>query len=323
MNVLGWISWLVAYATALVSVVFLGVAYHRKRNPATLATLVMLVPVSVLIIVRTLVPLISLTDSGPALIYTVRVLNAMTVAVLIFAFPYFSHSLATHPSSRWANAPFAIAAVTGMVAHIVLLLLGNVGASDRVLLFGIAISILYSMGRRVVDAVAARRSGVTESPLHQTATAMAFLGIVLFPAIVIFDLFYAYLPWIDSFAFPAMSVTPLFFTIFTALLVRHAISELGTDGTKEGTNNAEPPYPVRTPGDFEEHSAVFSDRAGLTEREREVLALLVSGKRYVDIAELLFISLPTVKTHVRNIYQKTKTATRAELIHTIRTYDPS
>ena len=42
----------------------------------------------------------------------------------------------------------------------------------------------------------------------------------------------------------------------------------------------------------------------LTVREEEVLALLVEGKTYKDVAKQLFISETTVKTHVNNIFQK-------------------
>ena len=42
----------------------------------------------------------------------------------------------------------------------------------------------------------------------------------------------------------------------------------------------------------------------LTAREEEVLALLVQGENYKDVAKKLFISETTVKTHVNNIFQK-------------------
>jgi DNA-binding NarL/FixJ family response regulator len=42
----------------------------------------------------------------------------------------------------------------------------------------------------------------------------------------------------------------------------------------------------------------------LTEREMEILELIVQGRSNVAIAEKLFISMGTVKTHVRNILNK-------------------
>ncbi len=54
---------------------------------------------------------------------------------------------------------------------------------------------------------------------------------------------------------------------------------------------------------------------GLTAREEEVANLLMSGFSYNQIGESLFISLPTVKTHVSNIYKKTNSKNKVELIN--------
>lgn len=53
---------------------------------------------------------------------------------------------------------------------------------------------------------------------------------------------------------------------------------------------------------------------GLTEREREILLMLVEGRSIPYIKETLYISGNTVKTHVRHIYQKTCVHDRQELI---------
>lgn len=52
----------------------------------------------------------------------------------------------------------------------------------------------------------------------------------------------------------------------------------------------------------------------LTSREEEVLQLLLLGQSNRNIAEGLFISESTVKTHVRNIFSKYDVGSRAELI---------
>ncbi len=53
---------------------------------------------------------------------------------------------------------------------------------------------------------------------------------------------------------------------------------------------------------------------GLTKREQEITMLLVRGTTYKQISEELFIALPTVKTHVTNIYRKCKVKNKVELI---------
>lgn len=50
----------------------------------------------------------------------------------------------------------------------------------------------------------------------------------------------------------------------------------------------------------------------LTEREQDVLALLVQGRTNNEICELLSISLATVKFHLKNIYSKLGAKNRTE-----------
>jgi DNA-binding NarL/FixJ family response regulator len=52
----------------------------------------------------------------------------------------------------------------------------------------------------------------------------------------------------------------------------------------------------------------------LTEREQQILQLLDSGFRYKEIAAQLFISLDTVRTHIRHIYDKLHVRSRAEAV---------
>lgn len=56
------------------------------------------------------------------------------------------------------------------------------------------------------------------------------------------------------------------------------------------------------------------DLYGLTEREMEVLALIVDGLTNPQIAEKLFISISTTKTHVHSILQKLYVGTRSKAI---------
>jgi DNA-binding NarL/FixJ family response regulator len=52
----------------------------------------------------------------------------------------------------------------------------------------------------------------------------------------------------------------------------------------------------------------------LSERETDVLVLLSKGKTYHSIAETLFISVETVKTHIRNIYQKLHVSNKTDAL---------
>ncbi len=53
---------------------------------------------------------------------------------------------------------------------------------------------------------------------------------------------------------------------------------------------------------------------GFTDRESEVAELLLQGYSMPQISERLFISLDTVRTHMRHIYQKAGVHSKVELI---------
>jgi two-component system response regulator DegU len=69
---------------------------------------------------------------------------------------------------------------------------------------------------------------------------------------------------------------------------------------------------------FKEESFISLDEDNLlnylTQREEEVLDLLTQGVTYKGVAEKLFISETTVKTHVNNIFQKLQVNDRTQAV---------
>lgn len=67
----------------------------------------------------------------------------------------------------------------------------------------------------------------------------------------------------------------------------------------------------------EPHPATLDDAPealrSLTRREREILAHLVAGRTYAEIAAALFISEKTVSTHISNLLRKTGTSSRSDV----------
>lgn len=60
-------------------------------------------------------------------------------------------------------------------------------------------------------------------------------------------------------------------------------------------------------------------KSNLTAREEEILSYLSKGFLYKEIASELFISIETVRTHIRKIYQKLQVRTRTEaLLRTLK-----
>ena len=69
---------------------------------------------------------------------------------------------------------------------------------------------------------------------------------------------------------------------------------------------------------FQKHLSPTPDAAGekynLTNREKDILLGLVNGQSYKMIAEVYHISFDTVRTHVRNIYEKLHVASSTQAV---------
>ncbi|HEV7331980.1 MAG TPA: response regulator transcription factor [Flavisolibacter sp.] len=63
--------------------------------------------------------------------------------------------------------------------------------------------------------------------------------------------------------------------------------------------------PVKSPPNIDDYH--------LTNREKEILTLLMDGLSYKDIAARCFVSVDTVNTHIRKIYTKLNVRSRAEI----------
>ena len=65
---------------------------------------------------------------------------------------------------------------------------------------------------------------------------------------------------------------------------------------------------------FQRFNTAPTETEDLSPREREVLELLARGYLYKEIAEALHISVPTVNTHIRRIYEKLHVRSRSQAV---------
>jgi DNA-binding NarL/FixJ family response regulator len=61
----------------------------------------------------------------------------------------------------------------------------------------------------------------------------------------------------------------------------------------------------------------IDESTDLTPKEKEILKALAKGLRYKEIADEIQISMDTVRTHVRHIYEKLQVQSRMEAINKI------
>jgi DNA-binding NarL/FixJ family response regulator len=102
------------------------------------------------------------------------------------------------------------------------------------------------------------------------------------------------------------------------------LKDVTADGLVEAVRRAAAGEPVVAPAVLARMMASFASRppqttppagfADLSEREREVLAMIGAGRSNSEIAADLVISMATVKTHVRHIFAKLDLRDRAQAV---------
>ena len=126
--------------------------------------------------------------------------------------------------------------------------------------------------------------------------------------------------WLDtSLLFPVYVIV---ISVDTVGYLRRQTVDLRAGGRRFDGVAAEGP---KTPGSMPEREASHGQQAffertvagfGITARERAVLELVMQGKDNAAVAAALGISEKTVRNHISNLYHKTDTANRVELVQT-------
>ena len=85
--------------------------------------------------------------------------------------------------------------------------------------------------------------------------------------------------------------------------------------------DAKPLFDPSHPAACERCVDVATARFGLSDKERSVARLLVQGATNEEIQADLVIATATLRTHLRNLYRKTQTHSREELVVLLRSLE--
>jgi DNA-binding CsgD family transcriptional regulator len=113
-------------------------------------------------------------------------------------------------------------------------------------------------------------------------------------------LFFPYTTLIMIFSFFAVNLPPLFYLIFS---LKKYPAEIHSPNSQKA--------------DLDGFFTVYK----ISNREREIIELLLDGKSNADIEKTLYISPHTVKNHIYNIYQKLGVKNRVQISNLIRDHD--
>ncbi len=218
---------------------------------------------------------------------------------------------------HWSRAPLYSVQVFKVVTPVLILLLfavpfASAGYLFALLVGGSCLHFIVTNSLFCIDAVAiARRRGLVFELFYGTGyfALMAFCSVLekVMPTLLA-----------ASSSMELLLVFGVFFCVYALSMafvaVRRRRRDSGGDGAENTTAPASPPSSEPTVTTDAERVAAVQAHCGLSDREAEIVLLMMHGRNVPAIAEALVISQNTVRTHVKRIYRACGVHSRQELI---------
>ena len=106
----------------------------------------------------------------------------------------------------------------------------------------------------------------------------------------------------------------------TGYLLKNSAPEKLFDAVKEiykGGSPMSPQIARLVVTSFNQKQKTTTEYESLTDREKEILQFLSKGFQYKEIADKLFLSVETIRTYVRHIYEKLQVHSRIEALNKV------
>ena len=243
-------------------------------------------------------------DPSPIIPHTLLFISKIAVSALIVTVPYFLASLAAIKITKQLNLFKKIAVFSFLFRLTPYLLINRSVAYTKadewtfyVHCFFLLISILYTLRFSFKNL-----SNIKNVRNKKLVLVNVILVTVFFVGLIC-DMFGNFLK--DYYAFiPIIKTTPfyyLFWNIISAIFIVYYEGNFGDS-------------------DDEPELKKFFDEYKISKREQEIANLALQSYKNQEIADSLYISLPTVKTHFQNIFYKTSVKNRISLVNLIHSY---
>lgn len=232
-----------------------------------------------------------------------KLTSDIALSLTIWAFPLFVHSFFKIPFGKWINyLTFSISLiliVKNLFGHIY-----NWPGPDymqRMYLYPY-ISLLATFYATLLIFIYYRR---LKDPIMRRIGLIMGIAMVIYLPLLAKDY---YLIFYDIFGY--LMFTPLFYIIWNVMAFYFTIKYRKNWAKEE---------PLVLPKPPEEFFVTFK----LSNREREIIPLIIKGHSNKEIAELSFISLSTVKSHLYSIYRKVDVKSRFQFVAKLREFEQS
>lgn len=295
MDTIFYLISILSFSLGLVNLGLLLLLKNGSRDPGAWSLTLPLYPLLLITFLLILEYYLEYRYPGRSFVWLVLLLEWVRIAVaLSWNFISYYHYKINGIEKLRRRELFVIAIIALLLVILVPVLLLFRPAWMGALHIGVII-LFYHAGMRAV--LITRRSKKLY-PSSRAALKVAIISLLIYPAIGIGDP----LGWRIPFLNPGLSLWvqghPIYFTIINIPFLLYALEGLRLLQARSSL-----------PGvDIGEAGALLSLR------EQQVLELLLSGSSYRQIADTLFISLPTVKSHIQHIYQKLGVKRRADLL---------
>jgi DNA-binding CsgD family transcriptional regulator len=288
-----FLYFIVSYSMGIITLFFAFVIYLRKKEKTLGKFLLSTLSLTVVIVISTLLDYTS--PSGPR---PIKDLLGMMSYLGADAFVYFLPSFVDGifmPRSAVAGRIFLPLGIVSFLSCAILYFASLSRFIHYISMGALLLAILYSVFVIVIRIDL--RSRLLYVRFSQT---MALVSVFLLPAIIGIDI----LPFSRANAalgYRTPLTLPLTFMCWCGTYMVLQTRSL-----------------LRSWEAVEEISDAFIRRFHITRKEKQVVECIIRGKSYKEIMDELGITMPTVKTHITNIYRKTASYNKIDLIKAVR-----